>query len=234
MSDSQLLPWIQVAPGVPYFQTEQGQDWTPIGQNDAVTWPDFASLFRRRDIAAVDRHLAWLAAHGVTCLRFMLEYCQTENRYLERPVGHFQPNMVRLWDDLFALCQRHGLRLLLTPYDTFWMWRRWARHPYNQALGGPCQRRSQWLLCPRMRQAIKNRLSFATERWGGSGTLFAWDLWNEIHPAHAGNDTAVFHEFISDISSHLRQEELRLHGRSHPRPCRCLGPCLVSTRPCRR
>ncbi|UOQ50829.1 hypothetical protein [Hymenobacter cellulosivorans] len=221
-----VLPWVQVAPGAPYFVTDQGQSWTPIGQNDAVTWPDFAGLFRHRDLAAVDRHLAWLAAQGVTCLRFMLEYCQTENRYLERPAGHFQPNMVRLWDNLFALCAKHGLRLLLTPYDTFWMWRRWAHHPYNQGRGGPCRRRSQWLLCPATRQAIKNRLSFATERWGGSGVLFAWDLWNEIHPAHAGNDTAVFAEFIHDIGTHLRREEVRLHGRSHPQTVSLFGPVL--------
>ena len=31
------LPWIQVAPGAPYFVTEGGEPWTPIGQNDAIT-----------------------------------------------------------------------------------------------------------------------------------------------------------------------------------------------------
>jgi mannan endo-1,4-beta-mannosidase len=220
------LPWIQLAPEAPYFVTDQGQPWTPIGQNDAVTWPELAPLFRRQDVAAVDGHLAWLARHGVTVLRLMLEYCQTEHRYLERPVGRFQPNMVQFWDDLFGLCQRHGLRLLLTPYDTFWMWRRWGHHPYNKLHGGPCARRTQWLLCPRTRQAIKNRLSFATARWGGSGALFGWDLWNEIHPAHAGNDTAGFADFIGDISQHLRQEEQRLHGRTHPQTVSLFGPVL--------
>ncbi|MCC2545437.1 hypothetical protein LJY25_03190 [Hymenobacter sp. BT175] len=223
---SKPLPWIQVASGAPYFVTGEGRPWTPIGQNDAVTWPDFAGLFRRRDLGAVDRHLAWLAAHGVTVLRFMLEYCQTENRYFERPVGRFQPNMVQLWDDLFALCETHGLRVLLTPYDTFWMWRRWKHHPYNAANGGPCRTRTQWLFNPGMRQAIKNRLSFATEWWGGSGVLFAWDLWNEIHPAHAGNSTAGFDDFITDISLHLRAEELRLHGRTHPQTVSLFGPVL--------
>jgi hypothetical protein len=33
-------PWIEVAPGAPYFQTDRGESWTPIGQNDAVTWPE--------------------------------------------------------------------------------------------------------------------------------------------------------------------------------------------------
>ncbi len=119
-----------VAPAAPYFLTENGQPWTPIGQNDAITWPDLAGLFQRRDLAAVEGHLAWLAAHGVTCLRLMLEYCQTDHRYLERPVGRFQPHVVRLGDDLFARCAKYGLRVLLMPFDTYWMGRRWRHHPY--------------------------------------------------------------------------------------------------------
>ena len=142
------LPWIQRAPQAPYFVTEQGEDWTPIGQNDAITWPEFANLFRRKDLKQVEEHLAWLAEHQVTCLRFMLEYAQTEHRYFERPAGSFAPNMLRLWDDLFALCGKYGIRVLLTPFDTFWMWIRWKHHPYNRRNGGPCSRRSRWLLCP--------------------------------------------------------------------------------------
>ncbi|MVN75483.1 hypothetical protein GO988_04015 [Hymenobacter sp. HMF4947] len=215
-----------MAPAAPYFVTETGQNWTPIGQNDALTWPDLAGLFCRRNVAAVEGHLAWLAAHGVTCLRLMLEYCQTEHRYLERPVGRFQPNMVRFWDDLFALCARYGLRVLLTPYDTFWMARRWRYHPYSRAQGGPGTRRSQWLSCPRMRQAIKDRLSFAAERWGSSGALFAWDLWNEIDPAHAGKRPEALTEFISDLSAHVRAVELRCFGRTHLQTVSVFGPVL--------
>jgi hypothetical protein len=220
------LPWIQVAPDAPYFVTEEGASWTPIGQNDAITWPDFEGLFQRKNIAAVEGHLAWLVGQGVTCLRFMLEYCQTENRYFERPVGRFQPNMIKLWDDLFALCEQYGLRVLLTPYDTFWMRRRWKYHPYNKQNGGPCARRSQWLLSPGMLTAIKQRLTFAAERWGGSGALFAWDLWNEIHPGHAANSTAVFDEFVHEVSSHLREVETRLYGRAHLQTVSLFGPVL--------
>lgn len=220
------LPWIQVAPGAPYFQIESGESWTPIGQNDAITWPELAGLFHRRDLAAVDRHLAHLAAHGVTCLRLMLEYSQGERRHFERPAGTFWPAMVRLWDDLFALCSRHGLRILLTPFDTFWMWLRWRWHPYNAANGGPCRERSQWLTCRETRAAIKRRLLFATERWGGTGTLFAWDLWNEIHPAHAGGDTGCFAEFIDDLSETLRRREIELYGRAHPQTVSTFGPVI--------
>jgi hypothetical protein len=222
------LPWIEVAPKAPYFVTDTGRPWTPIGQNDSIVWVELAGLFRRRDMASVANHLASLAGHGVTCLRLMLEYAaHSERRYLERPAGVFAPNMVRLWDDLFALCERFGLRMLLTPFDTFWTWRRFHRHPYNRANGGPLDHPARILLCPETRAAIKRRLSFAVERWGGSGALFAWDLWNEIHPAQAEGSADVFAEFIHDLSTHVRAAETRLYGRAHPQTVSLFGPELV-------
>lgn len=222
------LPWIQTIKNHSYFVTENGKPWTPIGQNDAVSWPELKGLFQRRDLASADAYLATLAAHGVTCLRLMLEYCHGQHRYFENPAGRFQPNMVQLWDDLFALCGKHGLRILLTPFDTFWMWRRWKHHPYNKANGGACAKKRDWLLCPQTRKAIKQRLLFATQRWGGSGALFAWDLWNEIHPAQANRSTENFAEFVSDIGGFLRAAELQLHGKAHPQTVSVFGPVLNS------
>ncbi len=228
LPNSPFLPvsWIETIPNHPYFITDGGQPWFPIGQNEALTWPGLQGLFRRKDVAGVERYLAMLAANGVTCLRLMLEYSHGRHRYLESTPGNFAPNMVRFWDDLFALCAQLGLRILLTPYDTFWMWRHWKHHPYNKANGGPCASRLQWLLCPQTRAAIKQRLLFATQRWGGSGVLFAWDLWNELQPCHAGNSTKGFSEFVSDISSFLRHTELRLHGRAHLQTASGFEPVL--------
>ena len=222
------LPWVEVAPSAPYFITEDGAPWTPIGQNDAITWPELEGLFRRKDLASVDRHLGWLAAHGVTCLRVMIEYSQVRHRYLEKPAGRFVPAMVQLWDDLFALCETHGLRLLLTPFDTFWMFLHWRHHPYNRANGGPCVTPAEWLTEPRMIQAAKARLTFMVERWGGSGVVFAWDLWNEMHPAHMGNDVSHFARAATALSEHVRALELRLYGRAHPQTVSLFGPILDS------
>jgi mannan endo-1,4-beta-mannosidase len=219
--------WIRTKPGLPYFLTEDGDSWTPIGQNDAISWPELAGLFRRRDLAGVEAHLRRLKAHGVTCLRLMLEYCQVEHRYLERPAGSFAPNMVRLWDDLFAMLERVGLHVLLTPYDTFFMWVRWKHHPYNRANGGMCASRQHLLQCPDTRAAIKARLRFATDRWGASPALFAWDIWNEMHPAHGRDDPSCFTPFIDDVGGWLRAYEIERHGRAHLQTVSIFGPELV-------
>ena len=221
------LPWIEVASGAPYFVDQTGAPWTPIGQNDAISWPDFEGLFRANDLPAVERHLEWLKAHGVNCLRLMLEYAQVRHRYFERPAGRFVPDMVRLWDDLFALCEKHGLRILLTPVDTFWMWRHWKHLPWNKANGGPLEHMNQVLTCPATREAIKHRLEFVIRRWGGSGTLFAWDLWNEIHPAMGGDDVDCWDEFVHDLSTFVRALETALYGRAHPQTVSIFGPELV-------
>jgi hypothetical protein len=112
--------------------------------------------------------------------------------------------------------ERYGLRVLLTPFDTFWMWLRWDSHPYNRANGGPCAELGELLTCLETRRAIKNGMDFAINRWGRSGALFAWDLWNEIHPAHAGNSAEVFDGFIGDMATFVRTAEQKRYGRSHP------------------
>ncbi len=221
-----LLPWIQRAPGVPYFQTDDGQPWTPIGQNDSISWVEFAGLLHRRDLDAVARHLAYLAGSGVTCLRFMLEYAEFGGHFFEQPAGTFNPVLVQLWDDLFRLCGEAGLRILLTPLDTFFQWVRWDLHPYNSANGGPCGARTSLMVHPEVRRLIKARLRFAAERWSGSGTLFAWDLWNEMHPVQGEDRPGCFEDFIGDVGPFLRDVEVRAHGRAHLQCVSVFGPEL--------
>ena len=220
------LPWVQVSPGSPYFVDEVGDAFTPIGDNNSIAWIELQPLWRRRDPERVRAWLQGLRASGVTVIRLMLECAHQRSRTLERPTGKWNPVLVQMWDDLFALCEQVGMRLLLTPVDTFWTWINWARHPYNVALGGPAQRPSELLTNPGVRAAVKARLSFAVERWGGSGALFAWDLWNEIHPAQGGDSADAFPEFIADLSQHVRALETRLHGRSHPQTVSLFGPEL--------
>ena len=93
-SRSGASPWVRLGPGRRYFETEDGEPFLIIGQNDALTWPELEGLLGRRDLPAVDRHLAWLKAHGVTTLRVMLEYVG-DGLYLERRPGEFDPVTVQ-------------------------------------------------------------------------------------------------------------------------------------------
>jgi len=225
-TESRTLPWIGRAPGAPYFMDEAGRAWTPIGQNDSIAWVEFAGLLGRHDLPSVRRHLRYLADSGVTCLRFMLEYAQHGSHFFEQPAGRFNPEMVGLWDDLFELVEQAGLRILLTPMDTYFHWVRWDLHPYNAANGGPCTARTRLMVCPDTRALMKARLEFAARRWGGSGALFAWDLWNEMHPVQGEDQPRCFEDYIDDVSPFLRAVERQAHGRAHLQCVSVFGPEL--------
>ena len=223
-SASPKLAWIGKAPSVPYFMTETGDSWTPVGHNDSITWPGLSGLLGMKDAASADAYLAMLARNGINCIRLMLEHAETPEGHFENPVGVFVPQMVELWDRLFAMCQRHGIHVLLTPFDTFWSRINWNDHPYNTRNGGPLDSPSRLLICGDTRKAIKQRLTFASERWGGTGTIFAWDLWNEIHPAQAEENIEGFSSFIHDLSHELRELETRLYGHAHLQTVSLFGP----------
>jgi mannan endo-1,4-beta-mannosidase len=173
-----------------------------------------------------EAHFEMLRRCGVTCLRLMLEYCQGNHHFLERPVGRFNPRLVSMWDQLISLAERYSIRLLLTPFDTFWMWKRWQHHPYNAANGGPCSAQRELLTSPAARAAIKARMAFAIDRWGGSGAIFAWDLWNEIHPAYGEDDPGCFDGFVAELGHFVRDRELQRYGRAHPITISAFGPML--------
>ena len=217
------LPPIRVAPGGRYFETTNGDPFLLIGPNDAISWPGLAGLYRRRDLAAVDAYLQDLARCGVTTLRLMLEYAHKDGWYFEKPFGRFNPILVKLWDDLFARCAQHGLRILLTPWDTFWMARRWHRHPYNATNGGPAGRPSDFFTSEPVIEATLNRFRFVIERWGGDGTLAAWDLFNEIHP-HWGGTPAQQAAVITRVSDGVREAERRAWGFTRPQTVSIFGP----------
>jgi mannan endo-1,4-beta-mannosidase len=219
---SSPMPWIRVRPGVPYFETENETAWTPVGHNESITWPALGGTADQ-----VSHYFEVLRASGVSCLRLMLEYAEDDAHYFESAVGSFNPRVVRSWDAMFALAEQYGIRFLLTPFDTFWMWKRWDCHPYNARHGGPCEHQRTLLTCPQARAAIKARLAFAIDRWSGSGALFAWDLWNEIHPAFSEEDASWFDDYISDMAAFVRARELSRYGRAHALTVSAFGPMLT-------
>ncbi len=165
-----------------------------------------------------------MADSGVTVLRLMLEYAHREHRYFEYPQpGRFNPAMVRLWDDLFALCEQVGIRVLLAPWDNFWMARRWKRHPYNCAMGGPCEGPHSFFTDEATFQATVRRFQYVIERWGGSGVIAAWDLFNEIHP-HWGGTPQEQSAVITRLSEAVREAETAAWGFTRPQTVSVFGP----------
>ena len=58
-------------------------------------------------------------------------------------------------------------------------------------------------------------MEFATKRWGRTGVIFGWDLWNEINPSHAGNKSELMNDFVEDLGIYIKKIEIELFGKAH-------------------
>jgi mannan endo-1,4-beta-mannosidase len=206
--------YISVAPEGRYFVDEAGQGFIVIGQNDGVPWPGLAALLGGTAPDATEAYIKDLRAHGITVSRIMIEYAQQPHTYLEDPVGEFSEEIVQFWDDFIALAEKHGLYLLLTPYDTFWQNRNWDGYPYNANVGGPCETKRDWITGEECVAAQKARWRFILERWGGSPNVFAWDLLNEID-IWWGATSSEIEAYVTDMAAFVREVEMEAWGRNH-------------------
>jgi hypothetical protein len=205
---------ISVAPSKRYFQDEAGQGFIVLGQNDAITWPGLSSLLDCTDPENTEAYIADLRAHGINVSRIMLEYAQDSANLLENPVGVFNPHVVEFWDNFIALAEKHGLYLLLTPYDTFWQAHNWETYPYSAGGGGSCPSMRGWLTDRATIDAQKRRWEFAIRRWGNSPNIFAWDIMNEVE-FHYGCSPREIEAYITEMSGFVRNLELEVWGKSH-------------------
>jgi hypothetical protein len=227
--------YISVAPSKRYFQDERGQGFVVIGHNDAITWPGLMELLDGSSYQTTEDYIRDLRAHGINVSRVMIEYAQYENGYFENPVGEFVPAVVQFWDEFIALAEKHGLYLLLTPYDTFWQVRNWKTYPYNADLGGPCRTMRDWLTSPDVIAAHKARWDFMLRRWGGSSSIFAWDIMNEID-LYWGSTAEEISAYITEMAAYIRQTEMALYGKTHllttssaePTPTDALGHVIYN------
>lgn len=214
---------LRASPSGRVFQTVDGEPFLPIGANDSIMWPGLAPLKGRLDVPAVRAYLKSFADNGANMIRLFLEYAHDDGWYFEKPIGCVQPEMATLWDDLFCLCEELGLRVLLAPWDNFWMSRRWHRHPYNSRNGGPAHAPSAFFEDEATIAATIARFEWVIERFAGKASLGAWDLFNEIDP-YWGGTPARQSAVLGKISAAIRAKERAVQGWTRPQSVSCFGP----------
>jgi mannan endo-1,4-beta-mannosidase len=193
--------------------TEEGEPFLVIGHNEALPWPNLRPLLGRRDLPAVESYFTFLAAHGVTVLRVMLEDCEEAPWFFDDAAGRPRPEAVQCWDDLIALCERTGLCLLIVFWDTFHLFLGWDRHPYarpGSGFDGP----GSFCTSPAALEVQKARIAFFVDRWGGSPAIFGYELFNELHPAWGGQPGDQY-RWVTEVARFVRERETARWGRRH-------------------
>ena len=180
-----------------------------VGQNDGYPWPGLDRLWLYGDVAHTDSYIKDLRAHGVNVMRIMVEYAQSPSQFLENPLGTYSPSVVAFWDRFLPICERYGMTVLMTPWDTFWMNKPWSANPYNALNGGPCETVRDFITNPKARAWQKARFKYIIDRWGDSKAIFAIDLLNEFDiwwEASAEERADWIEEMAAYVESYERQK----------------------------
>lgn len=214
-TDPQKEDYIRTAPGARYFTHADGRPFIPIGYNHN---PDWAKLLECNpcipgyDPRVTDRFFGRLKASGVNLVRLMVE--TPPSGCIEDPIGTFRPEHVRWIDHIVTFARKHDIRLMVTPWDTFWMNLRWETCPYNPELGGPVVERIDFITKPEIIEAQKKRLKYLIDRWGNSGVIFCWELLNECDIWWGANAEQLA-AWTDEMAAFVRDYEHSKWGRNH-------------------
>jgi len=207
--------YVKVLSGGRYFAHSDGKPFIPIGFNHNPDWPELEEsnpLYARYDPDRTDRWFANIAEHGVNVVRLMVETPPTGN--LEDKPGVYSPEHVRWLDAIFATARKHHVKLWVTPYDTFWMSLRADACPYWAANGGPIEKPIDFLTKPSIMQLQKSRMKYLIDRYGNTGTVFAWEVMNEIDLWWKANPAQIA-AWTDEMVAFVRDYQRKRWGREH-------------------
>ncbi len=208
--------YIRIAPGGKYFVHADGKFFTPLGYNHNPEWPQTGESAIGRDWYnpdVTDVFFARLHGLGINVIRMMLEAPGGEF-FFENPVGTFRPEQVAFIDNIVRLARKHDIKLMMTPWDTFWMNHLWDKNPYNAKNGGPVEKKVDFLTKREVIEGQKKRWKFIIDRWGNSGTIFAWELLNEADYWWDSSPEQL-KAWTKEMGDFVREYEKRKWGRNH-------------------
>ncbi len=207
--------YLTVAPGGRYFQHSDGRPFIPIGYNHNPDWPGLVQSNPQSDDydpQRTERFFARLAGTGVNTIRMMVE--TPPSGWMEDPLGTFVPEHIRWLDHVFTAARRHGVRLIVIPYDTFWMNMRWDVCQFNPELGGPLERKTDFLTSTLIRELQKKRMKLLIDRYGNLGEVLCWELMNEIDLWWDATPRQII-QWTEDMAAFVRDYEKKKWGRNH-------------------
>ncbi|GMI29984.1 hypothetical protein TeGR_g12339 [Tetraparma gracilis] len=188
--------------------------FVPIGLN--IAWPDKHSGTSTEDY--YEEYFSDLSASGGNVARVWLGPNLVDSfnplALLRHNYTTVDPAAAGLVDSLVASAEKHSVKLLLT-FDSFNGLCpsfasgncKWGDSVYNSANGGPLNSQVGYLAFwtdATAKKAFKALLKFASDRWGGSSAVFAWELFNEVDLA--GYDLPFgFYDWHEEMAGYLRK-----------------------------
>lgn len=210
--DAKRGSWIRRMPEGRYFLDGRGRPFLPLGYNHNPDWPELEQanpLHDQFDPKRTDRWFEKLQASGVNLVRLMVETPPSGN--IEEKPGVFRFEHMRWLDTIVLSARKHGIRLMVTPYDTFWMNLRADASPYWAANGGPIREKVEFLTDPKVMELQKGRMRWLIDRYGNLDTIFCWEIMNEID-LWWGASPEQIRKWADEMSVYVRDYQMKKWG----------------------
>lgn len=210
--DAKKGSWVRRMPEGRYFVDGRGRPFLPLGYNHNTDWPELEQanpLHDQYDPKRTDRWFAKLQEKGVNLVRLMVETPPSGN--IEEKPGIFRFEHMRWLDTIVGSARKHGIRLMVTPYDTFWMNLRADASPYWAANGGPIQEKVQFLTDPKVMELQKGRMRWLIDRYGNLDTIFCWEIMNEID-LWWGASPEQIRKWADEMAAYVRDYQMKKWG----------------------
>ena len=182
-----------------HFAFDNGDGYFPIGHNlpsYSINGQTAEQAMRKFAAAGENYNRWWMASYTGLGLEW------------EHTLGWYRQDEAARLDYILDLGRELGMYYMLC-MDTHQdfrdqaSWHHWHFNPFNAALGGPCEKPSDWLKNPEARSFYKKRLRYTVARWGFSPQVLCWEFGNEFEgwPGATMQEKLAWHE---EMAAHLK------------------------------
>lgn len=168
------------------------------------------------DLENLDGYFARLSASGVNTFRTWVESAAFGS--LETSLGTYSETHAARIDTILDTADRYGIKVMLTPWDTYAMHSNFSSSIYSAAKGGPCATPNEMLTDPTARQYEKQLFQYMIDRWGQHPALMGFDLMNEVNWA-LSSSPAQQEAWLNDVGAYVKQYEWTTLGFNHLLTC---------------
>jgi hypothetical protein len=190
----------RVGPGRRYFVHSNGKPLPIVGFTQPLTSGDTFACDPNNgayDPDRTDAYFARVADSGVNVVRIAIDSPETDP--FQYKTGEISPEHMKWIDNIFLIALKHGLKLLVSAYD--------SPRDSPQTMG------KRFLTTAAGQNAQKRRWRAVIDRWGNSGAVFGWEILDEGDEWRASASELA--NDISTVAGFVRRYERIRWGRNH-------------------
>jgi hypothetical protein len=219
VSPSKLPGLIRVGKNRHYFGYDNGAPYFPIGSNLGWSWSGAHGTL------GYQNWLKKLHDVGANYGRLYVSVPWFIGLDWKSPVGDYTAAQEDAWrlDTILQTAEEQGiaLQLVLVWYQSFSIYggvpvnvpttparpdmrADWSSNPYNLSVGGPFNSPAMFFAADQGRQLFKRILRYLVARWGYSGSVFAWEVIDQLDRANTSS-ADIAGDWLRDVVNYLRQ-----------------------------